>query len=230
MGIDDIRDHDNMPQRNDSFPYGLPEVDLHVCHPDYMEKHIHHKGLDIFFDINDICLIRVDHEIQFGPFIKRVALPWTAYDANIMDKKFNVSGFGRTGNSDHAPYPDQLLSTMLKLLPHEECEEKFGPRYERSHNLCSSYIYSATSATCPGDSGSGLVYRDNITDCPILVGIHLARQHYRCETPHTSGLDESVLVYRKWIEETIGRYSRPVEHESAKKYRYPSRNREPAEL
>ena len=133
-------------------------------------------------------------------------------------------------NSYEVPYPDHLFSTMLKLLPHEECEEKFGPEYDRNSNLCSSYIYSATSANCPGDSGSGLVYRDNITDCQILVGIHVAGLHHRCETPHTSGLSESVLVYRKWIEETIGRYSRPVGHESAKKYKYPSRNGEPTEL
>ena len=96
MGIDDVRDYDNMPQRNDSFPYGLPRVDLHVCHPYYMDKHIQLRGLDIFFYANDICLIRVDHEIQFGPFINRVALPWTAYDTNIMEKEFTVSGFGRT--------------------------------------------------------------------------------------------------------------------------------------
>ena len=109
-------------------------------------------------------------------------------------------------------------------------QTKKQPGKSRYLRLYSSYIYSATSANCPGDSGSGLVYRDNITDCQILVGIHVAGLHHRCETPHKSGLSESVLVYRKWIEETIGRYSRPVGHESAKKYRYPSRNREPAEL
>ena len=230
MDIDDIRDRDNMPQRNDSFPEGLPQVDLHVCHPDYMPMHIKRGILDHFFHINDICLLRVDHEIQFGPFINRVTLPWTAYDTNIMEKVFTVSGFGSTEYDDLVPLPDELFSTMFKLVPHEECEKKFGLQYYRGRTLCSSPGYKATSSVCPGDSGSGLVYRDNITNCLILVGITVSGQTLRCETPNTSALFESVLAYRKWIEETIGRYSRPAGHGSVKTYKYPSRNTESAEL
>lgn len=58
------------------------------------------------------------------------------------------------------------------MLPSEECVERHGvDAFDAIFDLCSKPVYKLTSDTCEGDSGSGLVYRDNITNCPVIIGI-----------------------------------------------------------
>lgn len=75
MGIDSGTDFNNMPRKNDTYPEGLPRAELTICYPDYIEKDFEHKGKDSLTAFHDICLLRVDHDLQFGTYINRVTLP-----------------------------------------------------------------------------------------------------------------------------------------------------------
>ena len=221
MGVEDSLDFENMPRKNGTYPEGLPRADLTICHPDYFKKHYKYKRLDHWQTFHDLCLLRVDHDLQFGTYINRVTLPWTAYDQHIQNKEFLISGFGATS------YPfsknHHLFSTRLKLLPSEDCVERFSADgFLVAFDLCTISAHKPTSGTCGGDSGSALVSRDNITDCPVIIGVDTSGEFGRCGVPNRSTKFMNVMAYRSWIQQTIERYTRPkgTVHE----YKYPLRN------
>ena len=94
MGVDNRKDYENMPRSNSTYPEGLPKVDMYVCHPNFKWVYFKENGLDHTIPFDDICLLRVDHELQSGRYIGRAGLPWKAYDRNYVDREFTISGFG----------------------------------------------------------------------------------------------------------------------------------------
>ena len=93
MGVDDLRDVENMPSRGEL----LPRVDLSHCHPKYKKDIIgpaYHATTKAF---NDICLLRTDHVLEFGKYVNRAVLPWHAYDQKIEGREMMLSGFGKIG-------------------------------------------------------------------------------------------------------------------------------------
>ena len=53
-----------MPKNEDLFP----RADLQICHPEYARGFIY-TGESYLK--NDLCLLRVDHDIQFGAYIQK---------------------------------------------------------------------------------------------------------------------------------------------------------------
>ena len=225
IGVDDIRERENIPRQNNSFPEGLPRVDLIICHPNYKRVHMKRRGYDIWPVFNDICLLRVDHFLQFGSYVSRAALPWDAFGGSIHDKEFIMSGFGQTSDDIHNdPGSDQLLSSRFKLLPQDECHRKLEDAFDPATQLCTLSTYSNKSNPCRGDSGSGLIYFDSITGCPVVTGILSQGEYPRCEIPNQSPTFMNILSYKSWIKETLERYSRPTNYTSLVNYTYPARN------
>ena len=222
IGVNDREDLGNMVRKKNVFPKGLPRADLTICHPEYRLNKTVRRGLDEKIPINDICLVRVDHDLQFGPYINRATLPWTAYEQNIMDEELIVSGFGQTiydGSSSIV-----LFSTRVKLLQNEECVRRWHGHFNMTTDICAISAYKATSNPCYGDSGSGMIYKDNITDCHVLIGIVSSGERAVCGIPNKAVRYMSVMAYKEWVEKSIERYSRPRDHKNRLNYNYPARN------
>ena len=113
MGVDDIEDHENMPRKNNIFPQRLPQFDLQRCHPNFQYIGVKPEIKVLGVALHDVCLLRVDHKMLFGPYINRVAFSWNTYDQNIQNKEFMVSGYCLTGN---------INISSFKLLDLEKVE------------------------------------------------------------------------------------------------------------
>ena len=224
LGIDDAQDVENMPRKYNIIPEGLPMMDLYICARENRELRFEENDYREIY--RDICMVRIDHDIKFGPYISKVGLPWKSHGTNLWDSEFIVSGFGVKSDDPDAPLSDKLMSTKLTLLPQSMCRNKFGD-FSRKYELCSVPAFKRTSSPCPGDSGGGLVYTDDMTDCPVIVGIVSSGEFVQCTVSNESTKFSKVNAYRKWIEENMERYTRPPNSKNVKKYRNPARNEWP---
>lgn len=213
IGVDDREDYANMPQRNGR----LPRADLIICHPNYKHWYfMDNFGQRNAASINDICLLRVDHQLQFGKYIKKVGLPWKAFDQDTTKKGLIVSGFGM--RRLHGPKSRKLFSTFLQIMTDEECENLMGLQgFLKEKAFCTTS--NGTGHACNFDSGGGLVYKDSIPECPIIIGLVSIGD---CSFPPYATKFTQVKGYKAWIEETMEMYHRP---HSNKSYTYPERNK-----
>ena len=220
LGVDNLADKENMPKKRDDT---LPRVDIIRCHPRY-QRQLVGWGQPIVFDQikHDICLLRTDHLLELGKYVNRAGLPWTAYDQELIVKPLSLSGYGRTGFREEES--DKLRSTKLKLMMHKECESSFNlPGYPtfyfRDFAICVKSVDHEVRSACFGDSGGGLIYKDSISGCPIVIGVASSTSIPFCKdfSQYTR-----VSAYKTWIKETIERYSYPSETKS--RYKYPTRN------
>ena len=128
-----------------------------------------------------------------------------------------MHGRGQTRLSYTGSHSNELRSTKQVFLLKEECLKR-SSGFQLDEDFCTQ-TYDKTKR-CPGqsDSGGSLIYRDSISDCPILRGVVKAGD-FNCNfTTYTD-----VLLYKEWIEETMKRYTRP---HNQKNYTYSPRNKE----
>ena len=90
MGMDGLSDIKNMPQRNGD----IPRADLWHCHPNYSHSVSYNPVTehDAFWTSLDVCLLRIDHTLQFGEYINRAVFLWDALDQSFTNKKLIESG------------------------------------------------------------------------------------------------------------------------------------------
>ena len=206
MGVDHLDDDKNKPQRDGA----LPHADLIQCHPKYFSGRVHDSTISERQTLNDICLLRLDHTLQFGNYINKAALPWRAHDSNITNKELFVSKFGYK-ESRELKKIDQIL------IPNEKCKQEFYS-YREGLSLCTWCADHYGFDWCNPRSGSGLVYKD-LSDCDIVVAL-LSRATYSTGF----GLYVNISAYREWIEQTMTRFGHPVGSKSTANYKYPKRN------
>ena len=214
IGVDDRSDIVNMPQKDGH----LPNADFAICHKNYRLWYYKDRKGNRTVMINDICLLRVDHNLQFGNYVKRVGLPWKAYDRNITNKELVISGFGYRTLS--GPSSNELFSTNVRLISDEECEKETPQGYDRETKFCAKRL---SGLTCIGDSGGGLIYNDSVMECPIIVGIASSLSE-GCDNSHSIAKFTRVIAYQDWIERMMERYNRPPNIENSETYNYPQRN------
>ena len=96
LGVDDVTDIDNMPSNGEQ----LPRADLIHCHPEYKSEIVGPPGAGVPLTLNDICILRVDHTIQFGRYVNKAGLPWRAYDQIFSNKSLLIFDYSETENED----------------------------------------------------------------------------------------------------------------------------------
>ena len=214
----------------------LPRADLIHCHPEFKSEIVGPPGAGSRLSLNDICMLRADHTMQFGRYVNKVGLPWLTYDQIFRNKTLLIFGYGETEDEDEE-YSKKLLSTHLKLLSHEECEVIFNyyvtvqptkdpsivypDKYDRKTNICGKSADEVPRSPCDGDSGGSLIYRDSISECPIIIGIIASGSAPMCRSATRF---VKVAAYRTWIENTMQRFK--VESSPDRiPYYYPQRNR-----
>ena len=216
LGVDNLSDTQNMPRNGDS----LPRVDLIQCHPEYKLNIVRNKEprFSTYWASDDICLVRVDHDIQFGRYINRAILPWQAYEQEFKEKQFIVSGYGAAREPE---LPNTLRSTNIKSLPHEICESHFNTyniaKYKRDFHFCFGSPGNVTQIPCYGDSGGGILYKDSITRCNVVIGIvSMGYCVFQAAV--------RVPAYKEWVQETMDRFTFSEPGYNRHNYSYPQRN------
>ena len=165
--------------------------------------------------------------LEFGKYINKAGLPWQAYDQTIDGRTFIVNGYGRIELSKGWEFSEKLLTTRLNLMTHEECEALFGndtryPQlYDRNQSRCSKSVDNVLRNPCKGDSGGGLIYEDELTRCPIVIGVVSTSRYYYCDISTQFVL---VSAYKSWIEDTIERFTH-TSKPNLPPVHYPDRNR-----
>ena len=215
LGVDDLADNENMPKKNDK----LPRVDIIFCHPQYSKQVV--GQVNKYAQLrNDICLLRTDHLLEFGNYIKKAGLPWDALDQKFIEKSLLLSGYGSVGQGKLS---STLRSTRTKLATHEECESLFNrpddyELYFRDFDICIKMQTEDMGSACHGDSGGGLIYEDSLTGCPIVIGVVSTGSPYCNESVRFP----RVLTYETWIQQAIERFTSPSK--TIGRYKYPRRN------
>ena len=221
MGVDHLSDTENMLRKNNS----LPRPDLMVVHPEYSHLVVGTTRVLHEMALNDLCLLRLGHHVQFSPFINMAALPWTAYDNEFAGKSLVASGYGFDGLTRLGS--DILLSTNMKWVPHDFCEAEMiavSPGepsvYNPEFNICTTSVDDVKRVICYGDSGGGIIYKDSITQCNVIVGVIS-----NTDDCNKVSISVNVSFYKKWIQDTMDRFSSNKSELDREQYFYPARNR-----
>lgn len=117
--------------------------------------------------LNDIALIKLSRPLRLGNNLHPAYLPpFNSQNEHISGKKAHLVGFGKriwTGRTNR-----KLRAAALTILPDEVClhmskmtEPVKKYLYSKSHMLCAVTQRSCLGVACPGDSGCGLVIREN---------------------------------------------------------------------
>ncbi|XP_059482865.1 brachyurin-like [Neocloeon triangulifer] len=149
--------------------------------------------------VNDIGLIKLPSTVTFTGNISPVRLPIMADAArNMTDLMILVSGFGRT--LDTSAYNNVLKFGRLRVVSYQTCASYYGTSTVTASNICTKQI---NSATCQGDDGGPLIYRDVDTN-------YLWTQFGIVSFSASAGCLEGYSVYTKvtsylsWMSKKIG--------------------------
>ena len=119
---------------------------------------------------DDIAVLALSSPLDLsGTAVKAIALPAAAapYPTGAAA---TLAGYGLQSGTDTS-LPGTLESMNLTVEPQDECGPKLTNTVAIAYNNATEFCaVSSTSATCGGDSGSGLA---TTTGPPVLIGINI---------------------------------------------------------
>ncbi|XP_055676500.1 CLIP domain-containing serine protease B8-like [Lutzomyia longipalpis] len=190
-------------QEVDGLDCADPPVDIDVMkvipHPDYSSdtRHKYH----------DIALIQLAKATNYTDFIQPICLPMNDLATGIMNgNSLTVAGWGRTDmfreTRGFQPSPVKLF-VKLPIIDISACSRAYRPSrlVLGPGQVCAGGKKSED--TCPGDSGSPLMYfsrKDGKWVCSGVVSLGLDE----CGTDGIPGVYTRVDTYMPWILSTIG--------------------------
>lgn len=147
---------------------------------------------------NDACLIKLDRPISFPahPTVRPICLPPDSA-SSYTNNKATVAGWGRTGGG--AGISNYLQEIDVFVWPQSSCERTFGGNTITNAMMCISKTQNPIDATCNGDSGSSLMFKNGPNYDTIGIvswGIE------GCEQGAPSVMAR-VTVFLSWIKQEI---------------------------
>lgn len=107
---------------------------------------------------NDIAILKLDRQVKRSAGTGSICLPspslWLGPGTLAT-----VVGWGRMGVYEGAPHSNTLQAVNVPVLTREECLTQPGASFPTPDQLCAGFSNARESA-CPGDSGGGLMVRD----------------------------------------------------------------------
>jgi len=167
-------------------------------HPDFMNIfRLRDNGFLESEPRNDVALLMLDREVKPSPNIGSICLPPSDL---VLESgtQATVTGWGRLGVHEGAPHSSTLQATTVPVLTREECREQPGASVPSSDQLCAG-LSNARKSSCPGDSGGGLMLRDE-TFRWIIIGIVSTGP---AECGLTPVIYHNVIFSIDWIKNTI---------------------------
>ncbi|KAM3956808.1 venom serine protease-like [Aphomia sociella] len=141
--------------------------------------------------INDIAILVTESEIQFGPLVGPVCLPYKYADDDMSGDTLTVLGWGTTFIG--GPKSNVLLKADLSVMEQDQCRNKFpalGPE-----QICT---YTPGKDACQDDSGGPLLYTDPTTGLVFNIGV-VSYGRY-CASKGEPGVNTRVSEFLSWIE------------------------------
>lgn len=106
----------------------------------------------------DVAILKLDRHVKLSNFIAPICLP--EIGEPMVPDQGTVIGWGRVGRHVGDPHSSVLQAATVPLLTPAECEDMDGGSYPTDDQLCAGVSHADHSA-CPGDSGGGLMTRDD---------------------------------------------------------------------
>jgi hypothetical protein len=149
---------------------------------------------------NDIALLRLTEELQFGPRVQSIALPAGLDGAQWPEQgtPARISGWGAT--SFGAPASNTLRIGDLDVLggPADAACGRYGGDFDTAVEICAGRSDASVDA-CQGDSGSPLVVF--IDETPVLAGI--TSVGFECAREGYPGIYTRISTFLSWMQEYL---------------------------
>jgi secreted trypsin-like serine protease len=114
---------------------------------------VHEKYVNI--NNHDIALAKLENPVNFTDFIQPVQLP--SKSEKFYTSTLFVPGFGDTKNASQSMLYMRFI--RMKEITNEECSEAWGWQMDEK-KMCGLGIDNINHTTCKGDSGNGIVTKD----------------------------------------------------------------------
>lgn len=147
--------------------------------------------------VNDIALIRLDKEVQFGSKMKPICLPFGSkyIPEPPVESMLTVSGWNNMGDLKAALKPKQ--DANITLWGTEKCRT-VKQEVEETH-ICT---VGSGNSSCYGDSGSPLMYQF-ASSRMLLEGILSFSSKFSCTDSDYLVVYTRVRSYRDWLDQNM---------------------------
>ena len=168
----------------------MKKVDLIMIHPKY-------NSTEQGFELYDLALLRLEESLNFNDTIRPVVLPSSTYDPIPMSQAC-IAGYGRTRPHDRSN--KQLNAICAVIMETPECNKlAFHYAYYGPY-LCILDLGHRNSATCKGDSGSGLVKK--LGDGSFLL-LGVLSSTFPCDLGYYPESLTRIPYFVDWIKSTM---------------------------
>uniref|UniRef100_A0A8C5LBH0 Urokinase-type plasminogen activator n=1 Tax=Jaculus jaculus TaxID=51337 RepID=A0A8C5LBH0_JACJA len=165
------------------------EVQQLILHDNYNADNLAHH--------NDIALLKISTSrgqcAQPSRTIQTICLPPSFGDAQY-GSNCEITGFGKENATDYR-YPENLKTGVVKLIPHEECQQPHYYGSEVTHKMLCAADPQWETDSCQGDSGGPLVC--SVNGHPTLSGI--VSWGRGCAWKDKPGVYTRVSKFLSWI-------------------------------
>ncbi|CAG8892404.1 unnamed protein product [Penicillium egyptiacum] len=159
-------------------------------------KVIQHPDFDNETLKNDIAVLVLQHNLEFGASVSAVKLPSSEVDTPAIGAKCSITGWGTTSYGGNI-YPTNLLVSYLNIVDHEVCAKDYSARRNIDDSMICAGVSAGGKGACDGDTGGPLVEESSTKQ----VGI-FSRSH-GCGQAAYPGIYTSTAAHSAWIREAI---------------------------
>ncbi|XP_054716790.1 limulus clotting factor C-like [Uloborus diversus] len=150
---------------------------------------------------SDIALVRFWPEIRYTSRIQPICLPTPESTANNIrrGKDGIVTGWGL--NEKDMP-SDSLFMAYLPVLPGDYCMKAYrsqGKNFPITSNMYCAGRDEGGMSACSGDSGSPMVFYDEVMEHYTLEGIVSFGVNGQCSMPKSYTVMTKILPYLPWV-------------------------------
>nr|AXY94763.1 trypsin-like proteinase T2a precursor [Galleria mellonella] len=139
---------------------------------------------------NDIAIVVLDQDIEFGPLVGPVCLPFKFADDDMAGDTVTVLGWGTLFIG--GPVSKVLRQADLDVISQDQCQAKYQAL--DSSQICT---YTPGKDACQLDSGGPLLYTDPATG--LLFNVGVVSQGRLCASRGEPGVNTRVTEYLSWI-------------------------------
>ncbi|KAJ5379605.1 hypothetical protein N7509_012724 [Penicillium cosmopolitanum] len=146
---------------------------------------------------NDIAVLRLQDNLEFGSNIAAVELPSSELDTSATGAKCSVTGWGTTSHGGER-LPANLLFAYLNIIDHESCVKAYDSYHPKVNDMmvCAG-VPGGGKGACQEDTGGPLVDQSSKKQVGIVSWSRGCGQHAY------PGVYTSTAAYAAWIQETI---------------------------
>ena len=155
-------------------------------HPEYDAKTIK----------NDIAVLKLASNLDFGSTISAVELPSSADDTPRMGTRCSVTGWGST-SAGGSSILTNLLVAYVNIVDHEKYVEEYVDRREVDDSMICAGVEFGGRDSCQGDSGGPLV------DASSKKQVEVVSWGFGCGKHNQDSVYASIAAYLDWIQGAV---------------------------